>query len=47
MVGKESIKLYALFEVLDCFSASDLFQEVEVTIDIHARSDQSVPVHTL
>lgn len=47
MVSEESIELDALFEVFCCFNASDLFQEIKVTIHIHTGSDQSVPVDTL
>ena len=47
MVSKERIELDTLFEVFNSFSASDLFQEIEVTIYIHASSYQSMPMHTL
>lgn len=47
VVSKESIELNALLEVLDSFHASDLLQEVEVTIYVNASTDQSVPVDTL
>ena len=36
-----------MFEVFDGLHAADLFQEIEVAVDIHAGSDQSVPVDTL
>ena len=47
MVGEEWVELEALFEVLHGLHAADLFQEIEVAVDIHAGPDQSVPVHTL
>lgn len=47
MVSKESIKLYALFEIFYGFNASNLFEEIEVSIYIDASSDKSVPMNTL
>ena len=47
VVGEETIELDALFEVLDGLHASDVLQEIEVTVHINAGSDQSVPVHAL
>ena len=47
MVSKECIQLDALLEVLDCLSAPDLFQEIEVAIYIDTSSNQSVPMNTL
>ena len=47
MVSEEGIELNALLEVLDGLHASDLLQEVEVSVDVDARTDQSVPVHAL
>lgn len=47
VVCKEGIQLHALLEVLHGLSAPDLFQEVEVAVDIHASSNESVPVHAL
>lgn len=47
MISEESIKLNALFEVLHCFHASDLLQEIEVAIYINACSDKSMPMYTL
>ena len=47
VVGEESIELYALFEVLDCLHASDVLEEIEVTMNINASSDKSMPVNAL
>ena len=47
VVSEESVKLDALLEVFDGFHASDLLQEVEVTINVDASTDQSVPVDAL
>ena len=47
VVGEETIELDALLEVLDGLHASDVLQEIEVTVHINAGSDQSVPVHAL
>ena len=47
MVGEEGVELNALLEVLYCFCAPNLLKEIEVTIDVDASSDQSVPVNTL
>lgn len=47
VVSEESVELDALLEVFDGFHASDLLQEVEVTIDVDASADQSVPVDAL
>ena len=47
MVSEESVQLNALLEVLDSLHASDLFQEIEVSVDIDACSDKSVPVNAL
>lgn len=47
MVGEEGVELHALLEVLYCFYAPDLLKEIEVTINVNASSDQSVPVDTL
>ena len=47
VVGKESVELYALLEILDSLEASDVLEEIEVSIDVDAGSDQSVPVHAL
>ena len=47
MVSEEGVELHALFEVLDSFHASDLFQEVEVAVDVDASADESVPVDAL
>ena len=47
VVGEEGVQLDALLEVLDCFHASDLLQEIEVAVNINACSDESVPVNAL
>ena len=47
MVSEESVQLDALLEVFDGLHASDLLQEVEVTIHINACPDESVPVNAL
>ena len=47
MVGKEIIELDALSEVLVCFHASDVLEEIEVAMHINASSDKSVPVNAL
>ena len=47
VVGEKTIELYALLEVLDGLHASDVFEEVEITVNINASPDQSVPVNTL
>ncbi len=47
VVGEEGIELNALFEVLDSLHASNLFEEVEVSVDIDAGPDESVPVDAL
>ena len=47
VVGEEAIELHALLEVLDGLHASDVLEEIEVTVDINAGPDQSVPVNAL
>ena len=47
VVGEETIELYALLEVLDGLHASDVLEEIKITVNINARSDQSVPVNAL
>jgi hypothetical protein len=47
VVSEECVELDALLEVLDGFHASDLLQEVEITIHVDASADQSVPVDAL
>ena len=47
VVGEESIELYALFEVFDGLHASDVLEEIEVTMNINASSDKSMPVNAL
>ena len=47
MVSEESVKLNALLEVLDGLHASDLLQEIEVSVDVDASTDKSVPMDTL
>ena len=47
MVGEEIIQLNALSEVLVCLHASDVLQHIEVSVNINACSDQSLPVNAL
>ena len=47
VVGEEGVKLEALLEVLDGFEASDVLEEVEVTVSVNTSTDKSVPVDTL
>ena len=47
VVGKERVQLHALPEVLNCLEASDVLQELKVTVNVNAGADQSVPVHAL
>ena len=36
-----------MFEVLNCFKAADVFQEVEVSVSVNACPDESVPMDAL
>jgi hypothetical protein len=47
VVSEECVKLDALLEVLDGLHASDLLQEVEVSVHVDACADEPVPVDTL
>ena len=47
VVSEESIELNALLEVLDGLHASDVLEEIEVSVDVDTGSDKSVPVDTL
>ena len=47
VIREEIIELEALSEVLVCFDASDVLEHVEVSMNIDARSDQSIPVNAL
>ena len=47
VVGKESIEVYTLFEVLNSLQASQVLQELEVSVNVQACSDNSVPVDAL
>ena len=47
VVGEEPVKLNALLEVLDSFHASDVLEEIEVSVNVDASSDKSVPVNAL
>ncbi len=47
MVGKETIELNALLEIFDSFEASNVFQEIKISVNINACSDKSMPVDTL
>ena len=47
VVGEKAIQLNALLEILDSLHASNVFEEVEVSVNVDASSDQSVPVNAL
>ena len=47
VISEESVQLNALLEVLDGLNASDLFQEVEISVHVNARADKPVPVDAL
>ena len=47
VVGEEPVELNALLEVLDSLHASDVLQEIEVSVNVDASSDKSVPVNAL
>ena len=47
VISEESVQLDALLEVLNCFHASDLLQEVEISVYIDAGTNKSVPVDAL
>lgn len=47
MVSEECVELDALLEVLDGLQASDLLQEIEVSVNVDACADEPVPVDTL
>ena len=47
MISKETVKLNALSEVLNCLQTSDVLKEVEVSEDVDASSDKSMPVNAL
>ena len=47
VVSEESIELNALLEVFYSLHASDLLQEIEVSVYVNTGSDQSVPVDAL
>ena len=47
MIGEEGVELHALLEVLNSFCAPDLLKEIEVTINVDAGADKSVPVDAL
>ena len=47
MISEEPIELNALLEVLDSLHASDVLQEIEVSVNVDASSDKSVPVDAL
>ncbi len=47
MVSEECVQLNALLEILNSFHASNLLQEVEVSVHIDACTDKSMPVNTL
>ena len=41
VVGEEPVELNALLEVLDSLHASDVLQEIEVSMNVDASSDKS------
>ena len=47
VVSEERVELNALLEVLDGLEASDVLQEVEVTVSVNTSTDESVPVDAL
>ena len=47
VVSEETIKLYALLEVLNSLDASNVLEEIEVAIAVDASSDKSMPVNAL
>ena len=47
MVGEERVQLQALSEILDGFHASQVLEEIEVSVNVDASADKSVPVDTL
>ena len=47
VVIKETIKLYALLEVLNSLDTSNVLEEIEVAIAVDASSDKSMPVNAL
>ena len=47
VVREKVVKLNRLFEVLHGLHASDVLQEIEVSVDVDSGADQSVPVDAL
>ena len=47
VISEEPIELDALLEVLDSLHASDVLQEIEISVNVDASSDKSVPVDSL
>ena len=47
VVREETIKLYALLEVLNSLDASNVLKKIEVAIAVDASSDKSMPVNAL
>jgi len=47
VVSEECVELDALLEVLDGLQASDLLQEIEVSVNVDACAYEPVPVDTL
>lgn len=47
VVREEIVQLYALLEVLDSLEASDVLEELKVTVDVDASPNESVPVDAL
>jgi hypothetical protein len=47
MISEEVVELNALFEVFDCFHASDLLEEVEVAVYVDTGTNESMPVDAL
>ena len=47
VVGKEGVKLEALFEVLGGLKAANVLEHIEVTVGVGACLDETVPVDAL
>ena len=47
VISEEPIELYALLEILNSLETSDVLKEIEISIDVDASSDKSMPVDAL
>ena len=47
VIGKESVQLDALFEILRCFKAPDVLKEIEIAIRVDAGANHAMPVNAL